>query len=207
MSHSPPWLFDEFKHIGVDFADPQQVQTYDDRQGTQLAGERQLVARLNIGEGDHVIEFGPGTGAFTLAAAEAGAHVIGVDISQAMLDYGQSKAAAMGLTNSSFVQSGFLSYQHEGNPVDFVVTKFAFHHLSDFWKAVALHRINQLLKMGGTFYLCDVVFSFKTEEYEHHLNQWIDEVAGDGGNGFSRRDFEMHIRDEYSPFAWILEVC
>ncbi len=143
------WTFDEFKQIGVDFADPEQVKTYDARQQTNIAREKQLVDRLGITADDTVIEFGPGTGAFALAAAATGAHVIAVDISKAMLDYGRSKA--VGLTNIEFVHGGFLSYKHEGQPANFVVTKFAFHHLPDFWKAIALQRINKMLQKGGTF--------------------------------------------------------
>ncbi len=50
-----------------------------------------------------------------------------------------------------------------------------------------------------------MVFSFPADQADQHLNAWIDAVADDAGNGFSRADFEMHIRDEYSTFGWILE--
>ena len=205
MSSLSSWQFDEFKHAGVDFSDSAQVQTYDARQGTGLADERRLIRRLGISKGDHIIEFGPGTGVFVLAAAEVGAYVTAVDISEEMLAYGHAKAVEMNLGNATFAQSGFLSYQHQGAPVDYVVTKFALHHLPDFWKAIALHRINMLLKVSGIFYLQDVIFSFKSHEHEHSLNQWIETVANDDDSSFSRSDFEMHIREEYSTFSWIIE--
>jgi putative AdoMet-dependent methyltransferase len=201
----PAWEFDEFKHIGVDFANEQQVATYDARQQTDFQEEIELVQRLGIAPGNIVVEFGPGTGAFSRAAASVGAHVISVDISKAMLNYGRLKAAESGLNTMDFVNSGFLSYEHHGAPADFVVTKFALHHLPDFWKASALLRIYQLLGDGGTLYLKDVVFSFPVEEAEQHLNAWMDAIASESGDGFSRADFEMHIRDEYSTFSWILE--
>src|SRR5262245_60750603 len=101
------WVYDEFKHIGVDFADPQQVASYDARQQTNLEAEKHLVERLKIGAGATVVEFGPGTCAFSLAAVLAGAQVIAVDISQAMLDYGRSKAKASGCAaNIQFVHAG-----------------------------------------------------------------------------------------------------
>ena len=200
------WIYDEFKHIGVDFADPQQVQSYDARQQTNLDNEKRLVERLKIGAGATVIEFGPGTCAFSLAAAMAGAQVIAVDISQAMLDYGRSKAESAGCANIQFVHAGFLTYDHHQQaPVDFVVTKFAFHHLPDFWKAVALRRIYALLKPGGVFYLQDVVFSFPSADTEQYINHWINAITSDPDGSFSRADFEMHVRDEYSTFGWILE--
>jgi ubiquinone/menaquinone biosynthesis C-methylase UbiE len=204
MSRSD-WLFNEFKHIGVDFADPEQVKSYDARQHSNVEREKPLVQRLNIQPGDTVVEFGPGTGAFSIAAALAGAQVIAVDISRAMLDYAQSKAKEAGLSDIRFVNSGFLSYEHQAEPADFVVSAFALHHLPDFWKGVALRRIFDLLKPGGIFYLQDVVFSFETGQYEQRLNEWMDVVSSNTGNGFSRADFEMHIREEYSTFGWILE--
>lgn len=199
------WTYDEFKHIGVDFADPQQVAIYDARQHTNIERQQQLVQRLGIRNSDRVIEFGPGTGAFSIAAASVGASVIAVDISQAMLDYASRQAVERGLQNIEFVRSGFLSYQHQGLPADFVVTQFAFHHLPDFWKMIALHQIHNMLKPGGQFFLRDVVFSFQPADYEASINVWIDSVASESGDGFSHADFEMHVRDEYSTFGWILE--
>ncbi|NJL22566.1 MAG: class I SAM-dependent methyltransferase [Leptolyngbyaceae cyanobacterium SM1_3_5] len=200
----PQWRFNEFKHVGVDFDDVEQAQTYEARQKTKLAEERELVQRLGIAAEHTVIEFGCGTGIFALAAAEAGANVIAIDISKAMLNFAQAKVNERNL-QAEFVQSGFLSYQPQA-PVDFVVTKFALHHLPDFWKAVALQRIHAMLKLGGKFYLEDVVFSFDLNSHETALNDWIDRVSSDSGNGFSRSDFEMHIRDEYSTFGWVVET-
>jgi ubiquinone/menaquinone biosynthesis C-methylase UbiE len=200
------WIYDEFKHIGVDFADPQQVQTYDARQQTHLENEKWLVERLKIGASATVIEFGSGTCAFSLAAAMAGAQVTAVDISRAMLDYGRSKAEASSCANLQLVHAGFLTYDHHQQaPVDFVVTKFAFHHLPDFWKAFALRHIYSLLKPGGIFYLQDVVYSFASTDTEQHINHWIDTITSDPDGSFSRADFEMHVRDEYSTFGWIIE--
>lgn len=199
----PTWMFDEFKHIGVDFADPQQVAQYDARQRTALAEEQKLVTRLNIRPNDHVIEFGCGTGAFSMAAAMAGANVTAIDVSPAMLNYVSAKARDMEL-NIRCVHSGFLSFDEDAQ-ADFIVTQFAFHHLPDFWKAVALHNMHRLLKPRGVFYLRDVVYTFETADYQTSIDGWIDRIAGDGIKGFSRDEFEMHVRDEFSTFSWILE--
>lgn len=202
---SSSYSYNEFKHIGVDFADPQQVQKYDAQQNTNLAKERQLVQHLGITTGNIVLEFGPGTGAFTHAAAETGAQVISIDISEAMLSYSQNRAQTSGLSNIKFVRSGFLSYEHQGPFADFVVSKFALHHLPDFWKAIALERIAKMMSDGGNLYLKDVVFSFPPAEANIHLDQWIARVSTESGRGFSRAEYEMHIRDEFSTFGWILE--
>jgi hypothetical protein len=64
-----------------------------------------------------------------------------------------------------------------------------------------------MLKPGGKFILRDVVFSFPPEQYVSQIEHWIDQVrgGGDSNSGWSRAEFEMHVRDEYSTFAWILE--
>ncbi|MCA0457260.1 MAG: methyltransferase domain-containing protein [Chloroflexi bacterium] len=200
----PDWWYDEFRHFAVDFDDPQQVAAYDARQGTKLAGERELVRRLGITAGQQVVEFGTGTGAFAQAAAEVGASVIAVDISPAMLAYAEKRAAEAGLSErTSFVREGFLSYKHNGAPADFIVTKYAFHHLPDFWKGIALNQFAAMLKPNGKFYLEDVVFSFSPDAVESSIEAWIDRVGS--GQSFSRADFAGHVRDEYSTYGWILE--
>lgn len=206
MPESPAWWFDEFRHFGVDFDDTTEVENYDSRQQIDLDGERQLVQQLGIKSGMRVIEFGPGTGILSCACALEGAEIIAVDISQAMLDHAEKTAQSLGVSDKlTFVQSGFLSYEHQGDPVDFILTQFAFHHLPDFWKAIALRKMNQLLKTGGKLYLRDVVFSFDIDDAQHEINAWIDDKASNTNDGFSRAEFEAHVREEFSTFAWIIE--
>ena len=48
-----------------------------------------------------------------------------------------------------------------------------FHHLPDFWKAVALTRIAGMLRPGGIFRLSDVVYSFAPDEADDRIESWI----------------------------------
>ncbi len=122
-----------------------------------------------------------------------------------MLSYARNKAIAANAINIEFCHAGFLSYQHAAEPVDFIITKAAFHHLPDFWKTVGLLRMAAMLKSGGVLYLRDVIFSFDAVEYQRRIDDWIHRAAKPGGEGFSKADFEMHVREEYSTFAWIIE--
>jgi putative AdoMet-dependent methyltransferase len=71
---------------------------------------------------------------------------------------------------------------------------------------VALERIAKMLKSGGHLYIEDVVFSFGSDEHAEQIERWISSVeAKPGESGFSRPVFEMHVRQEYSTYAWILE--
>lgn len=202
---TPGWQYDELSGLATDFHDPAEVARYDSRQHTDVARERLLVKELGIGAGDTIVEFGPGTGAFAIAAAEACKQVIAVDVSQPMLDYASRQASGLGIGNIDFVKAGFLTYEHLTKPVDVVVTKFAFHHLPDFWKVIALTRINAILKPGGLLYVQDVVYNFAPEDAAEHLEGWINTMSGSGAS-FSREDFEGHIRAEHSTFHWLLEA-
>jgi putative AdoMet-dependent methyltransferase len=160
---------------------------------------------LGIQQRHTLIEFGTATGSFAIEAAKHCKYVHAVDVSKAMLEYAQVKAETQSVKNVSFHHGGFLSYIHEGEKADFIITKYTFHHLPDFWKQHALLRMAEMLKPSGKLYLEDVVFSFAPEVYETSINAWIDEVAKPEGQGFTREQFETHVREEYSTYAWVLE--
>lgn len=64
----PSFIFHEFQPFAVNFHDVKEVEAYDRKQGTNQEGMRRLISRLGIGEGDHVIDFGCGTGALAIQA-------------------------------------------------------------------------------------------------------------------------------------------
>jgi putative AdoMet-dependent methyltransferase len=202
----PKWYYNELAQVGVDFENQAEVKAYDRNQPSNSAQESlELLHSLGIKKEHIVIEFGTATGNFATEAAKRCRYVHAVDVSKAMLEYAQTKTANQNIKNISFHHGGFLSYIHEGEKADFIVTKYAFHHLPDFWKQHALLQMAQVLKPGGKLYLEDVIFSFALENYETSINAWIDEVAKPAGEGFTREQFEMHVREEYSTYAWVLE--
>jgi putative AdoMet-dependent methyltransferase len=201
------WYFDEFKMAGVDFENEAQVKAYDLKQTVSTPEKEQaLVTHLEILPGQIVIDLGAGTGTFAIQAALAGASVHAVDVSQAMLAYAQNKAQYVGANMVRFHQAGFLTYEHQDGLADVVITKNALHILPDFWKMAAFLKIAALLKPKGKFYLRDVIFSFPPEEYRTAIDKWIEQVARPEGQGWTAKDFEMHVRDEHSTFSWIIEA-
>ncbi len=198
------WLYNELQQIGVDFSSQAEVAAYDQKQGSNSPEAcRELLGRLGVGADDRVLEFGTATGNLTIEAAKRCQHAYGVDVSLPMLEYARTKAERVGINNVTFVHAGFLSYEHDAPPADFVITKFALHHLSDFWKARALLNVASSLKVGGRLYLQDVIFSFSPQAAEREVEAWIQEVTG--YSGFTRAEFETHVRDEYSTFDWIMD--
>ena len=191
------------RQVGVDFEDAKHVAQYDAKQGSDQQAEQQLVDRLGITPGQVVVDLGCGTGSFAREAARAGARVRGVDVSPVMLEFLRAAASREGLSELRTVHAGFLTFDAAPDSLDVVVSRFALHHLPDFWKQVALLRLHDAIRCGGRLYLEDVVFSFEAHSYEASVDDWVRRMPE--LSGFSRQEFETHVRDEYSTFAWVLE--
>jgi ubiquinone/menaquinone biosynthesis C-methylase UbiE len=207
MIASPDWQYDEFKQIGTDYESIEEVARYDKRMSElrNIPEEcESIISRLQLSPESRVMEIGTGTGEFAIAAARRCASVCATDISQVMLDYARQKAESRGVNNIDFVRAGFLTYQNAGEPFDAVVSQLALHHLPDFWKAVALRRIWNLLKDDGRLFIRDVVFSFDVDAASPTLDRWIAGAVSLGGEnlGQSIRD---HIKKEFSTFDWVME--
>jgi putative AdoMet-dependent methyltransferase len=200
------WIFDQSRNSGVDFADPQQVAIYDAKSGTSPAALNDLLDQLGVSTGDTLIDFGAGTGGLALEAAKRCRQVIAVDLSATMLAYLTQQAQALGLTNIECVQQGFLTYDHQGEPVDFIYTRNALHHLPDFWKVQALWQMHKIVKPGGVLYLQDLIFSFAPHEAEARIGDWLAAAPPDPTQGWARPELAAHVREEYSSYSWLLEA-
>jgi len=93
-----------------------------------------------------------------------------------------------------------------GEPADLLYSRFALHHLPDFWKAVALGRMADMLRPGGALRLWDVAYNFEAVDAERRIEAWISDVTtGDIERGWTRAELAEHVRDEHSTFTWLLE--
>jgi ubiquinone/menaquinone biosynthesis C-methylase UbiE len=201
------WIYNEFKHCGVDYSQAEQAGKYDERHQSFRNYRKEfddMLRFLDIKDTSELtlIDLGCGTGAASILAAERFKTVYAVDVSDVMIEQARQKLDAR-MQNVRFVQAGFLTYEHADEPVDLIITKMAFHHLPDFWKQAALLRMNQMLKPGGLLYIHDIVFQFSPNEYGSRIESWIDGLEKAGG-GSLRQSVETHIRDEYSTFGWVL---
>jgi ubiquinone/menaquinone biosynthesis C-methylase UbiE len=202
---TPRWFMDELAHAGREHLDPAYVPTYDQKAGTDPHEDLVLLQHLNLNQSHTLVDLGAGTGTFALAAAGLCRRVVAVDVSRNMLAILREKLERSGIANVESVQGGFLSYDHHGEPADFVYSRHALHHLPDFWKAIALVRIAAILKPGGVLYLRDLVYSFNPDEAEAAIESWLRGAATDAGSGWTRSELETHLREEHSTFNWLLE--
>lgn len=201
----PAWLFDERAHAGHEHLDPASVSIYDEKARSDPTDDLTLLRRLSLDGSSTLVDLGAGTGSFALAAASVCRKVVAVDISQAMISTLKDRTRELALANVEIVEAGFLTYEHEGEPADFVYCRNALHHLPDVWKAVALQRAAALLRPGGVLRLRDLVYSFDPAEAGRVLSDWLDRATDRPEDGWTRSELEAHIRDEYSTFDWLLE--
>src|SRR4029077_13043987 len=88
---------------------------------------------------------------------------------------------------------------------DFIYSRYALHHLPDFWKALALGRMREMLRVGGVLRLWDVVYDFDPAEAQGRVEAWCATGGETVDGAWSRAELEDHVRDEHSTFTWLLE--
>jgi SAM-dependent methyltransferase len=201
-----PWMIDELAHAGPEHLDPAFVAGFDRKQGYPDPSEDlDALAAHGLSDASTVVDLGAGTGRFALAAARRFGKVVAVDVSPAMVELLRTRAAEDGLANLDCVRAGFLSYAHEGPPVDGVHTRHALHQLPDFWKAIALERVAGMLRPGGVLRLRDLIYDFRPSEAAGVFGRWLAGAVADPAAGYTREDYAEHIRGEHSTFRWLLE--
>jgi ubiquinone/menaquinone biosynthesis C-methylase UbiE len=201
------WWPEETIHAGREHFDEQHTRRYDVKEDAQADEEVSLLQGLGVLDaGCSVVDLGAGTGQFTLAAAQVCERVVAVDVSPLMLQRLAEKLERCAASNVEVAQAGFLTYRHSGAPADLVYSRYALHHLPDFWKAIALARLADMLRCGGILRLWDVVYCLEPNDACRHIEAWIEQtMSADVERGWTRAELAEHVRDEHSTFTWLLE--
>jgi SAM-dependent methyltransferase len=195
------WHPDERAHAGTEHLDPAYVAGYDAKTGLDLEEALALLRRHGLGVDATFVDLGCGTGLLAAAAAPKAGRVVGVDPSPAMLEVARPRSDAV-----EWVEAGFLTYEHEGDPPQLVHSRNALHHVPDFWKGVALSRIHALLAPGGVVVLRDLVYDFEPADADRRIEEWLAGAAPTPAEGWTRAELETHVQDEHSTFTWLLEA-
>ena len=199
------WWLDERAHAGAEHLDAAFVSGYDRKSGYVASEDVDALVGHGVGTDSIVVDLGAGTGTFSLAVAAVCRQVIAVDVSPAMTAVLRRRVDEAGVRNVAVVEAGFLSYQHDGPPVDAVFTRNALHQLPDFWKGVALQRIASLLRPGGVLRLRDLVFDFVPAEAGERIDAWFAGAVEDPALGYTRDELAAHVRTEFSTYSWLLD--
>jgi len=118
--------------------------------------ERAIWKRLGLGAGMEVLDLacGPGIVSCELARLVAPGRVLGVDLSEALLDGARAYQRAEGVENVSFRQADVYALDLPEGAFDFVYARFLFQHLAE--PPRALEQIRRVLKPGGILCAVDV---------------------------------------------------
>lgn len=198
-------MLDELSCAGPEHLDAGYVAGYDAKSGFDAADDVRGFQSHGLADDWTVLDAGAGTGIFARAVAPHCQHVIAFDPSPAMTTAMREAVQDEQLRNVTVVRAGFLTYEHEGRPVDAAFSRNALHHLPDVWKAMALDRLAAAVKPGGVVRLHDLIFDFEPSEAAVTLEAWFAGAVDDPRVGYTREEFITHVRTEHSTYRWLFE--
>lgn len=120
-------------------------------------------------ESETVVDLGAGTGLLTLPAASRAARVVAVDYSAPMLDRLAERAAEARVDNVAYLRADLREVPLPDESADVVVSSYAFHHLDDSGKELALAEARRLLTPGGRLVVCDMMFGLSLRASDRRI--------------------------------------
>lgn len=134
-----------------------------------LAIRDRIVELAEPREDDRVVDLGAGTGLLALTLAPRVRELVAVDISQRMLERLDDAAFADGAQNVTLLVADLRRLPLEDESATLVVSNYAFHHLEDTGKELALAEARRILRPGGRLVICDMMFSLSLEARDRRL--------------------------------------
>ena len=118
---------------------------------------------------DVAVDLGAGTGLLSLALAPLVSEVVAVDLSARMLERLDDRARASGFGNLETLETDLRHLPLADESATLVVSNYAFHHLDDAGKELALAEARRVLHPGGRLVICDMMFSLSLESRDRRL--------------------------------------
>lgn len=145
--------------------------------------------------GEKGLDLGTGTGNLAHRFLQNGIQMAGVDQSKEMMKQCQSKHPQMDIKLGNFLAIPFMD-----NQFDFIVTSFAFHHISNEQQPLALDEMRRVLKSHGRICIADIMF-----ETELAQEQYMNELRASGRTELHTAMQDKHYAICSTLLAWFDE--
>jgi SAM-dependent methyltransferase len=137
-------------------------------------------AVADLHEGDTVLDLGSGAGTDVLISARrvgSAGRVIGLDMTDQMLELARANAAHAGVANAEFVKGHIEDIPLPDSSVDVVISNCVINLSAD--KAAVLREVARVLRPGGRFAVSDVIADPAMDEATRaDMAQWTGCIAG-----------------------------
>lgn len=117
-----------------------------------------VLRTADVGPGEIVVDLGAGTGQLSLPMGCQGARVTAVDVSPAMIEELEEKAARVGLDSVVGMVAAVEEITMPAGSADAVVSNYALHHLSNRQKEAVVRSATRWLRPGGRLVVGDMMF-------------------------------------------------
>jgi SAM-dependent methyltransferase len=118
----------------------------------------QITSKLNVGSKDTVVDFGCGTGFFTVPLAKIAGRTIGIDVSGKMLDRAAENVRKNELI-AEFLESDGTEIKLENDSIDLILLVHVFHEVDD--KSRVLREFLRILKVSGRLVIVEKTWGGK----------------------------------------------
>lgn len=159
----------------------------------------------------NVLEFGVGTGNLTNKLMEKGHRVIGIEPSQAMRVIAKKKFPQL-----EVLDGDFLNFPEVSIPIHTIASTYAFHHLTDDEKEIAIARAKKVLTDNGRIIIGDTMFPSEAEKLKtirdaekkgldklvEDLNREYYPTISVIANMLEKHDFHITFK-QMNHFVWI----
>ena len=150
-----------------------------------------VIELLSIKGSDRILDIGIGTGLLE-EKIDKQCKIAGIDISKKMMEKVLEKSLSVELKEGSF-----LNIPYPDSAFDSIISCFAFHHLDNSEKKLALKEIDRVLRQNGKFILAD--FMYKNAEAGKELENRFEEER--------RQDMIEEMKDEnFTNIEWFTDL-
>ncbi|WP_099157373.1 class I SAM-dependent methyltransferase [Virgibacillus ndiopensis] len=182
----------EFLNIFEDWADKydDSVGGFDPQYKDVFANYDTILKEVSKHAEGIVLEFGVGTGNLTEKLLNDGKQVLGIEPSEPMRELAVQKIPDLDIKDGDFID-----FPETIEPIDSIVSSYAFHHLTDTEKAEAIEKYAEMLPKNGKIVFADTMF-----ETENAKEKSIEAAKIKGFN-----DLAEDLEREYYPTIEVLE--